>query len=110
MASACSRRPLVVARLHASRQSAISVEICGKAKKHEDRGDAEAVVPAINLCEQTAEQRSSDRSDVDSRAKDDETAGPSRFVLWRIKSTYLRRNIALQKTRADDEQQQSQEE
>ncbi len=36
--------------------------------------------------------------------EDDETASPPRFVFWRIKCAHLRRDIALQKTRADDEQ------
>ena len=89
--------------LHSRRQVTISVKICSEAKEHENRGDAKAVVPAINLCQETAEQRSGDRSDVDSRAEDDEPARPLRFVLCRIKGTDLRRNIALQKTRANDE-------
>src|SRR5205814_6152476 len=97
---------LELAPLHSRWQVAVSVEISGKAKEHEDRGDAEAVVPAINLGEQTAKQRSHDRSDVDSGGEDEETAGPLRLVLWRIKGADLRRNIALQKTRADNEQQQ----
>src|SRR2546430_1115847 len=89
--------------LHSRRQAAVSVEISGEAEEHENRSDTEAVVPAINLCEHTAEQRSGDRSDIDCRAENDETAGPPRFVFRRIKGTDLRRNIALQKTRADDE-------
>src|SRR5437899_8570124 len=94
---------LELAPFHSRRQVTVSIKISGETEEHEDRGDAEAVVPAINLCEQTAEQRSNDRSDVDSSAEDDEAASPPCFVLWRIKGTHLRRNVALQKTRADDE-------
>src|SRR6266496_1960674 len=81
---------LELAPLHSRRQVTVSVQISGKAKEHENRGDAEAVVPAINLCEHTAKQRSGDCSDIDCGTEDDETAGPPYFVLWRIKSTYLR--------------------
>ena len=95
---------------HARWQVAVSVEIRGKAKEHKDRGDAEAVVPTINLCEHAAEQRSGDRSDIDCRTENDETAGPPHFIFRRIKSTYLGRNIALQKARADNEQEQGEEE
>src|SRR5438309_1487265 len=55
--------PFELAPLHSRRQVAVSVQISGKAKEHENRGDAEAVVPAINLCEHTAEQRSGDYSE-----------------------------------------------
>src|SRR5437762_6998253 len=59
-AALAGREPsaLELAPLHSRWQVAVSVEISGKAKEHKDRGDAEAVVPAINLCEHTAEQRS----------------------------------------------------
>src|SRR6266480_1207520 len=107
-AALAGREPsaLELAPLHSRWQVAVSVEISGKAKEHKDRGDAEAVVPAINLCEHTAEQRSGDCSDIDCGTEDDETASAARFVLWRIKRADLRRNVALQKTRADDEQEQ----
>jgi hypothetical protein len=62
------------------------------------------------LREQTAKQRSGDRSDIDCSAEDDEPAGTPRLVLAGIKGANLRRNIALEETRADDEQQQGQEE
>src|SRR5204863_3460105 len=83
--------------LHSRRQVTVSVEISGKAKEHKDRGDAEAVVPAINLCEHAAEQRSGDRSDIACRTENDETAGPPHCVFRRIKSAYLAGNIALQR-------------
>src|SRR5438270_2872934 len=102
--------PFELPSLHSRRQVAVSVQISGKAKEHENRGDAEAVVPAINLCEHTAEQRSGDCSDIDCGTEDDETASAARFVLWRIKRADLRRNVALQKTRADDKQEQGEEE
>src|SRR5439155_22411719 len=76
-----SRSALVLAPFHARRQVAISVEIGGQAKKHEDRGDAEAIVPAVNLCDQTAKQGSNDRSDVDCSREDDEAAGSPRCIL-----------------------------
>src|ERR1041385_2403549 len=79
-------------------------------EEHEDGGDAEAVVPAKNLCEQTAEQRSNDRANVDSGGEDDETARAPRFVILWIKGADLRRNISLQETGADDEQQQGEQE
>src|SRR5436190_4314995 len=94
---------------HSRRQIAVSIKISGKAKQHEDRGDAEAVMPAINLCQQAADQWSNDRSDIDCRAENYETARSPYFIFRRIKSTDLRRNISLQETRADDEQQQGQE-
>ena len=83
---------------HSRRQIAVSVEICAKAQDHEDGGDAEAVVPAIDLREQTANQGSDDGSDIDCCAEDDEPAGPPRFVLAGIEGAHLRGNITLQKT------------
>ena len=41
--------------LQPCRRVAVAIEIGGKTEKHEDRGDADAVVPAIDLGEQTAE-------------------------------------------------------
>ena len=53
----CGREssPFELPPLHSRRQVAVSVQIGGQAEEHENRGDTEAVVPAINLCEQTAE-------------------------------------------------------
>src|SRR5213592_1095449 len=87
---------------HAGGQVAVSIEIGGKPKKHEDRSNAETVVPAISLGEETAEQRSHDRSNVDSCGEDDETTGAACFILRRIESTYLRRYVPFQETRADN--------
>src|SRR4029077_5800484 len=87
---------LELASFHSRRQIPVSVEIGSKAEKHEDRGNAKTVVPAINLREKATHQRSNDGSDVYRRAENDETAGPSRFVFRRIKSAHLRRDIALQ--------------
>ena len=92
-----SASAFVLAPFHTRRQIPISVEIGGEAEEHEDRSDAEAVVPAVNLCDQTAKQGSNDRSDVDCSREDDETAGSPRFILWRIKSTHLRRKYCLSK-------------
>ena len=74
------------------------------------RGNAESVVPAINLRQQTAQDRSGHCADVDTGGEDDEAARPSRFVLRRIERADLRRDIALEKTGADDQQQQGEQE
>ena len=51
-----------------------------------------------------------DRADIDPRAEDDEAARAPRFILARIEGTHLGRDVALEKARADDEQQQSRQE
>ena len=102
LSAAVNRVAFELAPFHSRWQVAISIEISGKAEKHEDRGDTKAIVPAINLGEETAEQRSDNGANIDRGGEDDETTGAPRFVLRRIKGTYLRRNIPFQETRANN--------
>src|SRR5438270_11905977 len=56
--------PFELPSLHSRRQVAVSVQTSGKAKEHENRGDAEAVVARINWRQLTSGQRSGHSSDI----------------------------------------------
>jgi hypothetical protein len=60
---------------HSSRQMPIAGQIGGQSGEHEDRRNAEAVLPTVDLREHTAQQRPGDRSEIDPHAEDGEAAG-----------------------------------
>ena len=66
-------------------------------------------MPAVDLREQTADQRPYDGTDIDARAEDDEAASAPGFIFARIKRAHLRRDIALEQTGTYDEQQERQQ-
>ena len=95
---------------HPRRQLPVAVEVGGEPEQHEDRGNPEAVAPTVHLRQQAAQQRSGHRPDVDRGAEDHEAVRAARFISLRIQRTDLRRDIALEKSRADHQQQQRQQE
>ena len=101
----CEPTGVALAAWHARRQVAIAIEIGRQSNKHEDRGDPEADVPAVELREKAADQGSGDGAEIDRHAEDRKAARAPGFVVQRIERAHLRRDVALEKTGADDEQQ-----
>ena len=96
-------RPLV-------RQITLAGEVGDGCEEHQHAGAAEADMPAIELCEQSADDRPERRTDIDPGAEDRECAGAARYVVWGVKVPDLRGDIALQAARSGDQQQQRDQE
>ena len=101
---------LVGATSDSRRQVAIADQVRGESREHETSRDAEAEVPAVDLREQPREQRPDDGTEVDRHAEDREAARAPRLVVARVEGTDLGRDIALEESRADHEQQQGEQE
>src|SRR5215213_9349918 len=98
------RRRRTGGSLDPRRQITVPAEIRRKRPKHEQSRRAKANVPAVPLAKKSAEQWPGDRTEIDARAKDREAPGAPRLIVTRVNAADLRRNVALEQPRTDDQE------
>ena len=91
-------------------ERAIARDIGRKARQHEYASKSEARMPAIDLRQQSANQRPQCCADIDAHGEDRIAARASRAVVFGIELADLRGDVALEQSATDDKQEQREQE
>ena len=89
---------------------AIADQIGHQADQDEQRGRAESRVPAVELRQQSADDRPEHRADIDPHREDRIGAHAIGFVVDGVQRAHLGGDVALQESAAEDQQHQGDEE